>query len=172
MSVIERATADHRVHVTMEFEIPEGISPLLRHIFDIWASQKLMRTDMPLEEDFDLVLLRDYTDRIFVVDVDDPPFAMRIESAGWRVVAYCGAPLAGRNVETVPAHPPLDDLWVQCVAAVRDCRPVFYRHHTAAASYDRIVLPLWGDSRVEKLIAAISDAAFQTGYIPALESAE
>ena len=166
MSVIERASADRRVNATMEFDIPERMSPSLRHICDIWESQKLMRTDMPLDEDFDLVLLRDYADRIFVIDVGDRPSALRIESAGWRVVAHYGTPLAGHHVENIPALPPLDDLSVQCMAAIRDRRPVFYRHHTAAASYERIVLPLWGESRVEKLVAAISDPVSETGDIP------
>jgi hypothetical protein len=171
MSLIERVTVDRRVHVTTEFEIPEEVPPSPRHIYDIWASQKLMRTDMPLEEDFDLVLLRDYADRIFVADVADSPPALRIESARWRVVALYCTPLAGHQIENISEHPPLDDLWAQCMAAVRDCRPVFYRHHTAAAAYDRIILPLWGERRVEKLVGAISDAAFQPGEFPSLETA-
>ncbi len=159
-----------RSHVVLEFEIPEVIAPSLRHIRDIWQGLKLMRTDMPLTEDFDLDLLREHADRLLVVNVVEQPLWLRIESAGYWIIEYYGEPLAGRYVENIDPRPPLDDLWVQCMAAIKDRQPVLYRH-AKMSSYARIALPLWGDSRVEKLIVGISDAPLRPNEAPDTQNA-
>jgi hypothetical protein len=157
MSAMQTSRCSSLSHATMQFDASDDIPRSLQQISQIWESVKAERTDMPLVEDFDLVLLRDHADRVFMVDVADQPFTLRIESAGWRVADAYGEPLAGHHVENAEARAPLDELWVQCMAAIHDRRPVFYRHDTPTASYERIVLPLWGDSHVEKLIVVYEE---------------
>ncbi len=158
-----------RSQVVLEFQIPENIAPSLRQIENVWNNLKLMRSDMPLTKDFDLWLLHEYADRILIIDVVEHPLWLRVDKAGPWVIDCYGQPLAGRYVENIDPRPPLDDLWVQCVAAIKDRRPVLYRHRSATSSYDRIVFPLWGDSRVEKLISAVSETPLEAGGVRSIE---
>ncbi len=170
MPVTETGRSFPRSHVVLEFEIPEVIAPSLRHIRDIWQRLKLMRTDMPLTDDFDLDLLREHANRLLVINVVEQPLWLRVESAGYWIIEAYGEPLAGRYVENIDPRLPLDDLWVQCMAAIKDRQPVLYRH-AKMSSYERIALPLWGDSRVEKLIVGISDVPLLPGEAPNAQSA-
>ncbi len=161
---------DHpRSHVVLEFQIPEDVAPSLRQIEKVWNSSKLLRSDMPLTEDFDLWLLHNYADHILIIDVVEHPLWLRIDKAGPWIIDCYGQPLTGRYLENIDPRPPLDDLWVQCMAAIKDRRPVLYRHRTAMTSYDRMVFPLWGDSRVEKLISAVSEMPREAGQDRSIE---
>ena len=157
MSIVQTFPASGRSpNVVMAFTIPDDMTPPLRQITKIWERLRLLRTDMPLVEDFDLTLLSDHEGHILVVDVADQPSSFRIETAGWWVVEFYGEPLAGHEIKKAEDRPPLEDLWIQCMAAITDRRPVFYRHNTDAMAYDRAVYPLWGDGAVEKLVVAIT----------------
>ncbi len=156
MSIMQPVPAIPHPDVQLEFGFPDSLTDPLRHLRDVWEQAKSVRTDMARAEDFDFALLREDADHLLVFEVMDQPLQLRVETAGcWITEAY-GETLAGRSVESLSERAPLEEIWIQAMAAVRDRRPVYFRRETGSLPYERIVLPLWGESRVEKLVCAIS----------------
>jgi len=50
---------------------------------------------------------------------------------------------------------PIDELTNQCRATVERRAPTYFRHAPAGGTgYSRLILPLWGNGRIEMLIGA------------------
>jgi hypothetical protein len=137
-------------------ELHASIAGSLRHASQVWENAKSMRTDMPCIDDFEVSLLDHEAARILVIDVLDQPLRLKIASAGSWIEDCYGESLQGRAADKIQAKAPLDDLWSQCVDAVRCRCPVLYSNYRDGFGYERIALPLWGDSGVEKLAVVIA----------------
>jgi hypothetical protein len=83
----------------------------------------------------------------------------RISHAGRAIVERYGAPLAGKFLDEIGLHAPLDELDAQCKRILSHRTPTHQHEglpeHEPAMTYERLVLPLWGRGRIEMLLAAV-----------------
>jgi hypothetical protein len=86
-------------------------------------------------------------------DVFARPLRFRIALAGADVVRTFGEDLAGRFVDEMPGHSPLDFIHAQCAATAEGRIPTYYR---SEGHYARILMPLWADGHIAGLLGAVA----------------
>jgi hypothetical protein len=125
-----------------------------------WASMIRGANDMPFWDDFKPSALPQIADQMALLDVFNEPFRIRFgEIVGAEIEHRSGAPLRGQFLDEVPNGPPLRFLFSQASAAVETSKPNYYRAASSpgkADGYARLLLPMWGNGRVEMLLCAFS----------------
>ena len=73
-----------------------------------------------------------------------------------------GGTIGTSFLDEIDLHTPFDGLTLQCKATVEGCAPTYYCQTTArkadpehAGGYARLLLPLWGNGRIEMLLGAV-----------------
>jgi hypothetical protein len=69
------------------------------------------------------------------------------------MAARLGPELGGKFLDKFEPEGPFDHLEAQCATTARSRAPTFFRYGSPPG-YARIVLPLWGNGRVQMLLVA------------------
>ena len=87
-------------------------------------------------------------------NIDDA--AVRFDLAGADVTGWYGAMIDSRFLDEIDLHAPFDGLTRQCQATVENSAPTYYRQTaTGKGNFARLLLPLWGNGRIEMLLGAV-----------------
>ena len=75
---------------------------------------------------------------------------------------WYGETIGNSFLDEIDLHAPFDELTLQCKATVEGCAPTYYRQTAAGkgdaehpGGYARLLLPLWGNGRIEMLLGAV-----------------
>ena len=99
---------------------------------------------------------------MMLIEVFRGPFRLRCNIVGDRIAQSYGGHLTSRFLDEVERKSPLEYLTAQALVTVEAMAPTYYRHEIEPESgaprsaYSRIVLPLWGEGEVRKLLAGVS----------------
>jgi len=97
-----------------------------------------------------------------LIDVFESPIRFRFDLVGADLADWYGEATGNRFLDEVELRAPFDELALQCRATVEGLAPTYY--HQAAAEkedgkrlggYARLLLPLWGNGRIEMLLGAV-----------------
>ncbi|HML13484.1 MAG TPA: hypothetical protein VK456_09280 [Xanthobacteraceae bacterium] len=135
------------------------LKPVIAHVRGYWNRLKRGENAIPFWDDASIAALGAFADHVLLIDVFENPLRFRIGYAGRVIVERYGAPLAGKFLDEIGLHAPLDRLNAQCVDTLTRRAPT-YEHeglpeNEPVMTYARAVLPLWGRGRIEMLLGAV-----------------
>jgi hypothetical protein len=98
-----------------------------------------------------------------LIDVFEDPLRFRFDLTGTDVTNWYGKAIGNSFLDEVDLHVPFDELAAQCKTTIERGAPTYYcqtalkkedaRHLNG---YARLLLPLWGNGRIEMLLGAVA----------------
>ncbi|HVX92393.1 MAG TPA: hypothetical protein VG985_04140 [Xanthobacteraceae bacterium] len=143
-----------------KYLLPEALEPDLLRVRTYWDGLKRGEAQMPFSDDVNLSSLSDLAGDALLLEVFENPLRFRINIAGQQLTRNYGSALEGKFTDEITLRPPLDELTEQCLVTVRRRAPSYHRRPPTPgrggdAGYARLVLPLWGNGRVETLLCTV-----------------
>jgi hypothetical protein len=108
---------------------------------------------MPFADDVNLSKLPALAGNLLLVDVFAKPQRFRFNHLGDELIRRFGANVTGKFIDELDLHVPLEFFIAQASATVEGRSPTWY---SSPRGYARILLPTWGDGRIELLLGAIA----------------
>ena len=138
------------------FAMSGFIGAQLAAVRGYWNSLKRGNANMPFTDDFLPAALGKMAANVALVYVFQKPQGFRIDLVGAHVGKVYGADLGNRFADELRARAPLDYFVAQCATTVESTAPTVYDHPRIDGSteYQRLMLPLWGDGRVNAILTA------------------
>jgi hypothetical protein len=140
------------------YALPEHLSGAFARVRDAWSRLRRGGAEMPFWDDLKLSALGDDADWSLLIDVFEHPWRFRFNFIGGSVAARFGErPLAGIFMDKIEPSELLDHLQAQCAATV-ERRAATFRRHVAESpehSYERMLLPLWGNGRIDMMLGVM-----------------
>jgi hypothetical protein len=143
----------------LSYAMPTQLAGGLDRVVAYWKGLRRGENDIPFADDVRLSALKDDAALAMLVDVLERPLRFRFAIVGERIVKQYGDPLVGQFSHEIALRPPFDALDAQLATSVERGVPTFFRHGAAAGGargYARIILPLWGNGRVQSLLGAVA----------------
>ena len=137
--------------VASAYSMPASLEPKLASIYEYWQGLRRGGNDIPFWDDVKLSAIGSSADDAILVDVFESPLRFRLGPAGHSMAARLGPELGGKFLDKFEPEGPFDHLEAQCATTVRSRAPTFFRH-ASPPGYARIVLPLWGNGRIQMLL--------------------
>jgi hypothetical protein len=141
---------------TTPFAVPTPMASELIRVMDYWKG--LLRGDatMPFWDDVKLGSLPDLVDRLILIDAFDSPQRFRLNTIGRAIAAQYGANVIGKFIDEIDIKAPFEYLTAQASATIEGRGPTFYASGSSqGSSYARLLLPMWGNGRIEMMLGAI-----------------
>jgi hypothetical protein len=141
------------------YALPHTLERDLARVYTFWEGLKRHEAEMPFWDDVKISALPDLAGRLMMIEATDKPVRFRIAFGlvGADIKQHYGHDLSGKFLDEIDAAAPLQFLVSQCCATVESRAPTYYRND-GAEGYSRLVLPLWGDSRIGMLLVAYAFA--------------
>jgi len=138
------------------FLLPDRLEPDLDRVRAYWNGLKRGDNDIPFWDDMKFSMQARLAHDVMVIETFENPLRFRFGLVGDDVANRYGAVITGKFTDEIDLHPPLGELTGQCRATIERRAPTYFRHAPAAGGigYSRLVLPLWGNGRIEMLIGA------------------
>ena len=145
----------------MPFALPQKLPFDLGRVRDYWESLKRRENTMPFWDDLNLSMLPDLSDRLMLVDAFEKPQRYRLGTVGEQIREQYGGDLAGMFVDEIDPNSPLEFLTAQASVTIESKAPTFFSHEPEISgeqhhSYARLLLPMWGNGRIEMMLGAIA----------------
>jgi hypothetical protein len=140
------------------FPLPRKLPPRLVTVLRYWKNAIRAENGMPFSDDVSLSSLDRLSAHLLLVDVFSGPQRFRLNHLGKNVITKLGTNPTGRFADELKLTEPLNYLIAQASATVEAGTPTLYcaaRKKRPRAGYSRILLPAWGNGRVDLLIGAI-----------------
>jgi len=140
------------------FPLPRKLRPRLVTVLRYWTNSIRAENGMPFSDDVSLSSLDRLSAHLLLVDVFSGPQRFRFSHLGKSIIAKLGTNPTGQFADELKLAEPLDYLIAQASATVEAGSPTLYcaaRKKTRRGGYSRILLPAWGNGRVDLLIGAI-----------------
>jgi hypothetical protein len=144
------------------FSLPEKLPLELNRVREYWQSLKRGEASMPFWDDVKLSSLPDLSGRLMLVDVFENPQRFRLNSIGQDLGARYGANVTGKFVDEIEVRAPFEYLAAQSSATIEGRAATFYARDASKSAplqqdgYARLLLPLWGNGRIEMVLGAVS----------------
>lgn len=137
------------------FLFPDRLEPDLDRVQAYWNGLKRGDNDIPFWDDVKFSMKARLARDVMVIETFEDPPRFRFGLVGDDITRRYGAAITGKFTDEVDLHPPIDQLTEQCLATVERRAPTYFRHAPGNdIKYSRLVLPLWGNGRIEMLIGA------------------
>jgi hypothetical protein len=144
------------------FPLPEKLPLELGRVREYWESLKRGDASMPFWDDVNLSSLPDLSGRLMLVDVFENPQRFRLNTIGQDIGARYGANVTGKFVDEIEVRAPFEYLVAQSSATIEGKFSTFYARDASKGApprqdgYARLLLPLWGNGRIEMMLGAVS----------------
>jgi hypothetical protein len=139
------------------FLLPDRLESDLDRVHAYWNGLKRGDNDIPFWDDVKFSMKARLARDVMVIETFEDPLRFRFDLLGDDITRRYGATITGKFTDEVDLRPPMDELTEQCRATIERRAPTYFRHATAeGVGYSRLVLPLWGNGRIEMLIVAAS----------------
>ena len=141
------------------FPLSKKLPPQLARTQRVWKDLIRSENEMPFSDDVDLSAFSTASANLIVIDVFAAPQRFRFNHLGEKVMRKCDGNMIGHFLDEVEPKTPFDYLIAQASATVEAGVPTLYASSSArqkrVSGYKRILLPTWGNGRVELLLGAI-----------------
>jgi len=141
------------------FPLPRKLPPRLAIVLRYWKALIRAENMMPFSDDVNLSPLERLSAHLLLIDVFSGPQRFRFNHLGKNIITKLGTSPTGQFVDELKLTEPLNYLIAQASATVEAGAPTLYyaaRKKTRRSRYSRILLPAWGNGRVDLLIGAIA----------------
>jgi hypothetical protein len=143
------------------FPLPDMLEPDLNRVHAYWQGLKRGENDIPFWDDVKFSLRTRLAREALLIEVFENPQRFRFDIVGEDVTKRYGKAINGKFSDEIDLSMPLEELTRQCRATVERRIPTYYRQAPSRTphekdEYARLVLPLWGNGRIEMLLAAIA----------------
>jgi len=144
------------------YSLPDELEPDLSRTRAYWNGLKRGSNDVPFWDDVKFSLRSRLGRESMLIDVFENPLRFRFDLIGTDLTDWYGKAIGNTFLDEIELHAPFDDLIQQSKATVEGCAPTYY-FQTAARKrvaehpdgYARLLLPLWGNGRIEMLLGAV-----------------
>ena len=144
------------------YSLPGELEPDLSRVQAYWNGLKRGANDVPFWDDVKFSLRSRLGRRSMLIDVFENPLRFRFDLIGADLTDWYGETIGNRFLDEIELHAPFVELTLQCKATVESCAPTYYRQTAARkgeaenpGGYARLLLPLWGNGRIEMLLGAV-----------------
>ncbi len=143
------------------YSLPVELEPDLGRIQAYWNGLKRGENDVPFWDDVKLPLRSRLGQESMLIDVFENPLRFRFDLVGANVADGYGETIGTSFLDEIDLHAPFNALILQCKATVESGAPTYYRQtasghaDTGHPGYARLLLPLWGNGRIEMLLGAV-----------------
>jgi hypothetical protein len=157
-SVEDRLTMTGGAH---SYSLPGELEPDLSRIQAYWNGLRRGANDVPFWDDVKLSLRSRLGRELMLIDVFENPLRFRFDLIGADVTNRYGGTIGNSFLDEIDLHAPFDWLTLQCKATVEGHAPTYYcqtafrKGDAGPGGYARLLLPLWGNGRVEMLLGAV-----------------
>lgn len=150
------ADTEHARSTGQPFAMPDFVGAQFAALRGYWNSLRRGNAEIPFADDFSPAALGKMKAQIALLKVFEKPQRFRFDLVGAHVAQVHGADLKDRFADDISPRAPLNYLAAQCATTVESAAPTLYHHprNAAPADYKRLMLPLWGDGRVNAILAA------------------
>jgi hypothetical protein len=140
------------------FPLPDALEPDLNRVHAYWQGLKRGENDIPFWDDVKFSLRTRLAREALLVEVFENPQRFRFDIVGEDVTNRYGKAISGRFSDEIDLSAPLEEFTDQCRATVERRISTYYRQGARQQKdgYARLILPLWGNGRIEMLLAAIA----------------
>jgi hypothetical protein len=145
-----------------KFSLPSDLEPDLARIQGYWSGLKRGSNDIPFWDDVKFSLRSRLGRESMLIDVFEGSSRFRFDLMGADLTDWYGETIGNRFLDEVELRSPFDELALQCKATVEGSVPTYYGQAGAvkgdvrhSGSYARLLLPLWGNGRIEMLLGAV-----------------
>jgi hypothetical protein len=137
--------------------LPEKLEPDLERVLGYWNGLKRGGNEIPFWDDVKISMKTRLGRDVFLMEAFENPPRYRFDLIGDDVIRQYGTPLNGKFTHEIELRPPIDDLTTQCWFTIDRREPTYLQHGAGSGTgYSRLVLPLWGNGRIEMLLGAIT----------------
>jgi hypothetical protein len=141
------------------FAVPATLPQSFDDVRNYWQDLRRAGNEMPFWDDVNLSALPDLSDRMILIDVFEAPQRFRINTLGKTIQAQYEANVTTRFIDEIEAKAPFHFLAAQASVTIEARRPTFLVLTPAVdVQYARILLPMWGNGRIEMILALAADA--------------
>jgi hyperosmotically inducible protein len=158
-SVEDRLTMTGGAH---SYPLPVELEPDLGRIQAYWNGLKRGANDIPFWDDVKISLRSRLARESMLIGVFEGPLRFRFDVVGVDVANWYGGTIGTSFLDEIDLHAPFDGLTVQCRATVESAAPTYYSQAASGkgtagglGGYARLLLPLWGNGRIEMLLGAV-----------------
>jgi hypothetical protein len=143
------------------YSLPDELEPDLGRVQAYWIGLKRGANDIPFWDDVKFSLQSRLGRDAMLIGVFENPLRFRFDLTGADLIEWYGEATGNRFVDEIKLHAPFDELTSQCRATVEGGVPTYYRQAEAGrggsepGGYARLLLPLWGNGRIEMLLGAV-----------------
>lgn len=142
---------------TPPFTLPAKLPSDLDRVWVYWNSLKRGENKIPFWDDLKLSSLPDLADRLMLVDVFERPQRFRFNSVGEIIQWTYGGDLVGKFADEIDSKNPLEFFTAQASVTIEANTPTLF---TDTAAFDaRLLLPLWGNGRIEMMLGVVTNAS-------------
>ena len=129
----------------------------LDRVWVYWNSLKRGENKVSFWDDLKLSSLPDLADRLMLVDVFERPQRFRFNSVGEIIQWTYGGDLVGKFADEIDPKNPLEFFTAQASVTIEANTPTLF---TDTAAFDaRLLLPLWGNGRIEMMLGVVTNAS-------------
>ena len=145
---------------TQPFLLPRRFPIRLARVHQYWNSIKRGENAVPFSDDVNLPALPELSDNLMLVEVFEQPVRFRFSKIGQAIVANVEPNLTGKFADEVVVRRPFEFFIAQASVTVEARSPTFYRHAPTKgkegdSGYSRLLVPTWGNGRIDMLICAV-----------------
>ncbi len=141
------------------FPLSRVMPPRLVRLHRTWQRWIRAENTIPFSDDVDPAALKALAPDLFLIDVISAPPRFRFGKLGAKIVAKLGSDVTGQFADELEVSAPLDYFVAQASATVEARAPTLYSSSAARkgrrSGYARLMLPAWGNGRVDLLLGAI-----------------
>lgn len=144
------------------YSLPAELEPDLGRIQAYWNGLKRGANDIPFWDDVKISLRSRLGQESMLIDVFEGPLRFRFDLVGANVANRYGGTPGNSFLDEIDLHAPFDALTLQSKATVESRAPTYYSQTASGngdagnrGGYARLLLPLWGNGRIEMLLGAV-----------------
>ena len=144
------------------FPLPRKLPQTLAGVHRYWKNLIRAENAMPFADDVNPSQVPALPGGLILVGAFAKPQRFRFNYLSESLLRQLSPNITGRFADELELQSPFDFFIAQCSTTVEGRVPTWYssrragsREHSAAA-YSRILLPTWGDGRIELLLGAIA----------------
>jgi hypothetical protein len=142
--------------------LPDRLEPDLVRVQAYWNDLKRGENDIPFWDDVMFSMRARLARDVLLIEAFENPLRFRFDLVGDDITERYGRAITGTFSNEIDLHPPIDELTTQCRATIERRAPTYFRYvpagkpQHAGAGYSRLILPLWGNGRIEMLLGAVA----------------
>ncbi len=139
---------------------PRKLPAQLARLQTYWNDLRRGENALPFSDDVNPSALPELSGNLMLVDVFERPQRFRFTRLGEKLMEGLDANVPGSFADEIEICRPFEFFLAQASVTVEACGPTFYRRGSTGGSergigYVRLLLPAWGNGRIDMLIGAV-----------------